>query len=180
MHISNYFFNSYYIKAGKENFYIKCFESEQWIRCKSEFEVDDNGRIQKIYTSSSNLDQKENKPLQVATKRINPFNHPRTILHHYELAEQFIRYLIRKFTANWWTSTRTFIFQLDYAPEGGITDIELKAIRESLEHSGATEIFIIKPNISIPENKVDALYQKISQKRFSKEKLNSEWQSLYL
>jgi actin-like ATPase involved in cell morphogenesis len=161
MYADNYFYNTYYIKAGKGTFYIKCFESGQWIRCKSEIEVDNNGHIQKVHINSSNLDQAGKKPLQVATKRINPFNHSRTVLHHFELAERFIRYLIRKFKTGWWVSTGVVIFRLDYSPDGGITDVELKAIRELLERSGARDTYIIKPDISVSEHKVDALYQQL-------------------
>lgn len=181
MNLSTFFGDSYYIKAGKETFYIKCFESGQWIRCKPGFEVDGNGRIQKIHLDSSNFDLIESEPIRIATQTVNPFNHPRMILHQFELAEQFIRYIIKKFKTAWWKSTRTFVFQLDYAPDEGITDIELRAIRDLLEHSGAREIYIIKPTVSVSEHKVDALYQEISQKRVSKKtKLDPEWQSLCL
>lgn len=181
MNLSNFFYNTFYIKAGKESLYIKCFETGLWINCKSEFEIDDNACIQKIHLKSSNLDQTENKTMPVATRTVNPFNHPRTILHEFELAEKFIRYLIKKLKTNWWQTTRTFIFQLDYTPQGGIADIEARAIKDSLEHSGAREIYIIKPGVSVSEHKVGALYQDISKQGFlSNTKLKPEWQSLVL
>lgn len=179
MDLGAFLWDSYYIEAGKENFYIKCFESGQWIRCKSEFMIDEKQNICKIFIESGTIELNENRSIQVNTERVNPFNHPRVVLHQFELAEQFIRCLIGKFKAGWWTSTRTFIFQLDYAPDGGFTDIELRAIRDSLEHSGAKEVYIIKPDISVSERKVDDLYQEISKQRFSrKKKLNPEWRSL--
>lgn len=56
---------------------------------------------------------------------------------------------------------RCIIFQLDYEPKGGITDVEKKMIIESLEHSGAKLGLVTKPSTIVSKDKIEKLYTNI-------------------
>lgn len=56
-------------------------------------------------------------------------------------------------------------------PERGITEVELRALRDSAEHSGAREVHIISKRFNYNERKLDELYHlliKVSRKSTKK------------
>lgn len=177
----NFFYDSFYIKAGKETFFIKSLTTGKWIHCKSEFELDKQYRVKKISGISSNLKSINKSWNQNGDLKINPFGHSRVIIHQFEALDIFTRTLVKELIPSFWRSSRTFIFHLDYEPLDGLTDIELRVIRDYLEHCGAKEVYIINPKYSLSESKLDSLYHQISKTKFlQKDKLDSELASMIL
>ena len=99
-----------------------------------------------------------------STIKVNPFSHPRTVIHQFEYAELLIRFLVKRLVTGWWLSLKTAYFQLDYSPEGGLTDIEKRALVDSLVHSGFKNVYILKQNAA--ETKITELHQELREKRF--------------
>ena len=176
-----FFENSFYIKAGKDSFYIKSLVNKSWIRCSSEFELSEGHRVTKIFNLETNLKELKMDWSQQGASKFNPFNHPRVLIHQFEALEIFTRFLIKKLTFKFWKSTKTFIFQLDYEPLGGIADTEMRAIRDYLEHVGAKEVYIIKPKYSsLSFEKVELFYKQTSKKKlFKKPVLDSEFKDIF-
>lgn len=175
-----FFENSFYIKAGKNDFYIRSFINGNWIRCSPEFELSENYKVVKINKLESSLKQVKIDRIQTTTSKFNPFNHPRVIIHQFEALEIFTRFLIKNLHFKFWKSTKTFIFQLDYDPEGGITDIELRAVRDYLEHVGAKEVYIVNPKYSsLSFEKIERFYKQTSTKKlFGKVSLDPEFKDI--
>ncbi len=171
--INNLLHYSFYIRAGKEQIYIKCFENDSWLQCSSSVGVDEKSRIQRIKILKSSEKRQpafSNKPV---VKTINPFDHPRLVYNQYEHAEALIRFLLRYLMelpkSSRWKMAGYIIFQLDYEPEGGITDVEKKMIKESLEQSSAKLGLVAKPSTVVSEDKIEKLYTYIVENRISKE-----------
>ncbi|MEQ9091914.1 MAG: hypothetical protein RIE52_12540 [Balneola sp.] len=174
-----FFENSFYIKACKDKFFVKSFINGNWIQCNTEFELNENYKVVRLNKLESSLKELKIDRTQTTTSKFNPFNHPRVIIHEFEALEIFTRFLLKNLTFEFWRKAKTFIFQLDYEPIGGITDIEIRAIRDYLEHLGAQKIYIVNPKYnSISFEKIEHFYKQ-TQKRSNKIYLNSEFGDIF-
>jgi len=61
------------------------------------------------------------------------------VIADFEVAEQLIRQLIRKVQTSWITSIRRMVVCVP----SGITEVEKRAVRDSAEHAGARQVFLI-------------------------------------
>jgi rod shape-determining protein MreB len=62
---------------------------------------------------------------------VNPFAHPRTPLSDFTTAEALIKAMIRKLDGGrWWLPNPAIVMHLDYPVEGGLTQIEVRALKE--------------------------------------------------
>ncbi|NNE45798.1 MAG: rod shape-determining protein [Rhodothermales bacterium] len=61
------------------------------------------------------------------------------VIADFEVAEQLIRGLIRKVQNSWITSIRRMVICVP----SGITEVEKRAVRDSAEHSGARQVYLI-------------------------------------
>jgi rod shape-determining protein MreB len=61
------------------------------------------------------------------------------VIADFEVAEQLIRRLIRKVQTNWLSSIRRMVVCVP----SGITEVEKRAVRDSAEHAGARQVFLI-------------------------------------
>ena len=61
------------------------------------------------------------------------------VIADFEVAEQLIRGLIGKVQRNWYTSIRRMVVCIP----SGITEVEKRAVRDSAEHAGAKQVFLI-------------------------------------
>lgn len=171
--------SSFYIKVDKTQIYVRGFEDASWIRCSTCFEVNTDKEYQIVRLFDSNSHNAEIKlfPASGLTKVVSPFNHPRLIYHNFEYAEIFIRFLIKPLKQRWWKTTNCIIFQLGYNPEGGFTDIESRALADSLGHCGAKQCFIVNPSYNLTEKQIEELYLEINSSRIKKvNKLSREFQ----
>ena len=61
------------------------------------------------------------------------------VIADFEVAEQLIRGLIRKVQKNWMTTIRRMVVCVP----SGITEVEKRAVRDSAEHAGARQVYLI-------------------------------------
>ena len=61
------------------------------------------------------------------------------VIADFEVAEQLIRQLIRKVQTNWMSAIRRMVVCVP----SGITEVEKRAVRDSAEHAGARQVFLI-------------------------------------
>ncbi len=61
------------------------------------------------------------------------------VIADFEVAEQLIRQLIRKVQTSWITSIRRMVVCVP----SGITEVEKRAVRDSAEHAGARQVYLI-------------------------------------
>lgn len=61
------------------------------------------------------------------------------VIADFEVAEQMIRGMIKKVKMKWFSSTR----QMVICVPSGITEVERRAVRDSAEHAGAKEVYLV-------------------------------------
>ena len=61
------------------------------------------------------------------------------VIADFEVAEQMIRGMIKKVKMKWYSSTR----QMVVCVPSGITEVERRAVRDSAEHAGAKEVYLV-------------------------------------
>jgi rod shape-determining protein MreB len=61
------------------------------------------------------------------------------VIADFEVAEQLIRHLIRKVQTSWVTAIRKMVVCVP----SGITEVEKRAVRDSAEHAGARQVYLI-------------------------------------
>lgn len=61
------------------------------------------------------------------------------VIADFEVAEQMIRGMIKKVKVKWYSSTR----QMVVCVPSGITEVERRAVRDSAEHAGAKEVYLV-------------------------------------
>ncbi len=62
------------------------------------------------------------------------------VIADFEVAEQMIRGMIKKVKLKWYTGTRKMVICVP----SGITEVEKRAVRDSAEHAGAKEVFLVE------------------------------------
>lgn len=62
------------------------------------------------------------------------------VIADFEVAEQMIRSMIKKVKMKWFSSTRTMVVCVP----SGITEVERRAVRDSAEHAGAKEVYLVE------------------------------------
>lgn len=61
------------------------------------------------------------------------------VIADFEVAEQMIRSMIKKVKMKWYSSTRKMVVCVP----SGITEVERRAVRDSAEHAGAKEVYLV-------------------------------------
>jgi rod shape-determining protein MreB len=61
------------------------------------------------------------------------------VIADFEVAEQMIRGMIKKVKMKWYSTTR----QMVVCVPSGITEVERRAVRDSAEHAGAKEVYLV-------------------------------------
>jgi rod shape-determining protein MreB len=61
------------------------------------------------------------------------------VIADFEVAEQMIRGMIKKVKTKWYSTTR----QMVICVPSGITEVERRAVRDSAEHAGAKEVYLV-------------------------------------
>ena len=69
---------------------------------------------------------------------VNPFDHPRTPIGDFALADQLVKHYLRKLGNRWYAAAPVVILSVDVEPEGGLTDVEMRALQEMAMGAGAS------------------------------------------
>jgi rod shape-determining protein MreB and related proteins len=81
------------------------------------------------------------RPVEV----INPFRHPRTLVADFTLGEQVLKAFMRKlFEGSWFARAPLVVLHPRIDPEGGFTQIELRALHELALGAGASKVILWK------------------------------------
>ncbi len=78
-----------------------------------------------------------------AVDLINPFKHPRTLLSDFTLAEQVFKGFVRKlFEGRLFAAAPVIVLHPRVNPEGGFTQIEVRALKELAIGAGASKAIV--------------------------------------
>jgi rod shape-determining protein MreB len=74
---------------------------------------------------------------------MNPFDHPRSIVSDFTVAEQLLKAFFRRLGGNsWFAPSPKVVMHPLGAPEGGFTQIEIRALLEMALGAGASEVVV--------------------------------------
>jgi len=175
----NSLYQSFFIRAGRETTFVKRLNLDHWAQFNSNYHLLE-GENPIVYINSGNI-KNINRPQKTPSENcieLNAFKHPRLIVAEFFILEQYLQSVLKCFPKKWWESRKTFIFQLDYEPEQGFTSIEMRAVRDALEHSGAKEVIIISSTAT--EHEINSFINHINQFGVSKKSLaDPKWRKLF-
>ncbi|MEM6583027.1 MAG: rod shape-determining protein MreB [Pseudomonadota bacterium] len=77
-----------------------------------------------------------------AGTRINPFDHPRVLVHDFQVLEKIFQHAFSKSLGARLKLTPLVVLKVDEELEGGLTSIECRALREAAVCAGAYDVFI--------------------------------------
>lgn len=127
------------VELGEQRLSVRSFDSEFKYECEPYIAVETIKGKKLIKAVGS-----EARPLASSAVAVsNPFKHSRTFVADFVLAEKILQHAFQKVSsASILTpSPRVIMHQLDKT-EGGLTDIELKVLRELALGAGAREVLI--------------------------------------
>ena len=79
----------------------------------------------------------------VLGERVNPFDHPRVMIHDYNLAEIIFQHALGVLSVRHAISPSPIVVLHVVEPlEGGLTSIEQRSLQEALEGAGARKVYI--------------------------------------
>jgi rod shape-determining protein MreB len=74
---------------------------------------------------------------------VNPFKHPRSLVSDFTVAEQILKGFMKKlFAGRLFVGSPIVVFHPRVDPEGGFTQIEIRALRELAIGAGAAKAFV--------------------------------------
>jgi rod shape-determining protein MreB and related proteins len=74
---------------------------------------------------------------------VNPFGHPRSLVSDFETAEKLLQLSIRRILkAHWFSASPMLVVHLMGNPEGGFTQVEIRAFRELGLGTGASQVVL--------------------------------------
>ena len=72
---------------------------------------------------------------------VNPFAHPRSLISDFTLAEQLLRYRLKTMhSRSWLAASPHIVIHPLGEPQGGFTQVELRALRELASAAGAAKV----------------------------------------
>ncbi len=82
-------------------------------------------------------------PPGVTLELVNPFNHPRTIISDFVLAQQLLKHQLRALLGKGWFQPAPWVVVHPLGvPEGGYTEIEVRALYEMCTAAGASQCVV--------------------------------------
>lgn len=151
-------YRSFYIVLGKGKFTVRCFETEDFITISSEIGINNKWEVVQIGVLDTNLNL-ENWMNGVPDKKTDFLNHPRVIADDFLNFSETLKKCIKVLKKKWWLEVHTFVFQLDYEPLGGITDNEIRFVKDVMEQAGAKLVYIISDSSRFNKEKAFNFYK---------------------
>ncbi len=135
------FRNTIYIRLRASEIYLLHVESGSELSLPPEIAIDvSNGKKTIVAVG---LEVKEAKKLKPSIKIFNGFEHPRTLIADFTMAELTLKYCFRKLmNKSLFAPSPVVIFHPLESDEGGYTQVELRAFEELCNQAGARRTFI--------------------------------------
>jgi rod shape-determining protein MreB len=73
---------------------------------------------------------------------VNPFGHPRTLISDFTVAEELLRRVVRSLRTSWWQPSPIIVMHPLEMLEGGLTQVESRALTELAIGAGARTVFL--------------------------------------
>ncbi len=122
----------YYVRVNRERLSARDVATGEEVECRTHISINDS----KIVVSVGDPISPE------ATNTLQPFDHPRILIEDYTAAEKIFMYVVRKLSGyKYFMPSPVMVVHPDLELEGGITQIELRALREIAEASGARTVY---------------------------------------
>ncbi|GAB5415594.1 MAG: hypothetical protein Cons2KO_31970 [Congregibacter sp.] len=91
---------------------------------------------------------------------INPFDHPRVLVHDYQVLEKMLQHAISVvLDSGIIRTTPILVWQIDEPLDGGLTTIESRVLREAALGAGASEVFIHSAKPLTNEQVLSGVYE---------------------
>lgn len=154
---------SYHLTLGAERVTVRSLDTGNYVTCRSEFVLDDDGTVGavRVISASPNVDEAVvagGSPNGGTGTRVNPFGHPRVVLDQFRAAETLIRHVIDAVRTRRRSSAYVVFVQLAASPEGGLSLVEERALVDSMEQATLGRVHIVPPSISVSNQDVDRVY----------------------
>jgi hypothetical protein len=94
---------------------------------------------------------------QGRAKLIDGFGHERVVIGDFEAAEFALKSVIRSLLPGWWVRIGTALVHVRREMRGGLTDVELRAVRDLLEYAGAKHTRLYLQPAEVPMREVRRL-----------------------
>ena len=123
----------YYVRINRERIAARDVATGEEVECRTLISIDDS----KIVVSVGDPVSPD------ATSTLKPFDHPRILIEDYTAAEKIFMYVVRELGGHkYFMPSPIMVVHPDLNLEGGVTQIELRALREIAEGSGARKVFL--------------------------------------
>lgn len=135
------FRSTIYIRLRADEIYLQHVESGEELSLPPYVAIDT--REGKKILVAVGHEVKEAKKLKPSIEVVNGFKHPRTLIADFTIAEQTLKYCIRKLMPkSIFATSPIIIFHPLELDEGGYTQVEMRAFEELCSQAGARKTYI--------------------------------------
>jgi len=136
----NLFKSALYIKISENLVSIKDIGTGEWYEDRPLLAIHKHDGKRKILAIGRAAGQFKS---QAEVSIVNAFSHPRTLIADFELAEKILQHLIHKLHKNKYfkPAPKVILHPLDKL-QGGLTDVEIRALMEMTLSAGAREVVV--------------------------------------
>lgn len=144
------FRNTVYIRLRADEIILMHVESGNELSLPPEVALDTTYGKKDIVAVGHEVN--EIKKLKPSIEVLNVFKHPRTLLADFMIAEQVLKYCLRKLMPkSLFATSPVVIFHPLEKDEGGYTQVEIRAFEELCRQAGARKVFIHNGKILLKE-----------------------------
>ena len=118
----------YYVRISAERIAARDVRTGNSVECKAVLGLDARDEIVSV-----------GEPVSPgAVRTVRPFDHPRIVVDDYVAAERVLQHVIRRLSGSrWLAASPVVLIHPDVELAGGLTPIEVRALRELAEGAGA-------------------------------------------
>jgi rod shape-determining protein MreB len=139
-HIFNFFRNTLYVRVRPENLSVLHVQSGKVFTDLPVIAIKNiNGKSLILAIGHDAMSKAGLPNISIA----NGFKHPRTLLADFAVAEQTVKYFIKRVTPNtFFTPSPVIVIHPLDMLEGGLTQIEIRAFAEICSMAGASRVYV--------------------------------------
>ena len=127
----------FYVRLSPSHLSVRNTDNSRTVDGTPLLAIDTRGN-RKIIALGDEATQHMNDPTVLV---LNPFNHPRTLISDFTAAEALLKGFVKKLLeqASWFQPAPVIIMHPCVNPEGGFTQVELRALHELCLGAGASK-----------------------------------------